>query len=330
MTATADRRTDWLKSRKTVITGTDAAKILGFSPFGGAIDVFLDKTNPEIQYEIKTSAPLEAGLRLESTILNWYSDVECSLEMADSYEVIRSPLGLPIGATLDATRIDNGCPVDAKNIRFQRGDWGESGSDEIPMYYAIQLMMQMHVTDRYSADLAVLFSGQDFKTYRLHRDLEVEKEILDRLNYFWDEHVIKGVVPPPDGSKTYGSYLQGKFKQASMFVDTASGETESAAIQLRELQEQIKDLESEKEKLTNIIKAEIADRRGLAGDGWKAIWSQSKDSERVNWEAISTLLATQLAAATGKASGSDIIEELKPANTKISTGSRRFLFTFNG
>ena len=43
-TKTETEKAAWLEKRKHYVTGTDAGKLIGVSPFGGKFAVWLDKT----------------------------------------------------------------------------------------------------------------------------------------------------------------------------------------------------------------------------------------------------------------------------------------------
>ena len=121
----------------------------------------------------------------------------------------------PIGATLDARRLDDGRPVDAKNIGIRHPydadeghGWGADGSDQIPLYYAAQLVVQMAVTDREAADLAVVFGGNRFATFTVTRDRTVEADLIGELMRWREDHVVGGKVPKPEGSESFSKYLK--------------------------------------------------------------------------------------------------------------------------
>ena len=76
------------------------------------------------------------------------------------------------------------------------GDWGEAGTDQVPLTYLCQCIWYMAITDLNRIDLAVLFGNADFRIYEISRDLELESTILKKANFFWNEHVLRDVPPP--------------------------------------------------------------------------------------------------------------------------------------
>jgi len=76
------------------------------------------------------------------------------------------------------------------------GDWGEVGTDQVPLSYLCQCLWYMAITNLNRVDLAVLFGNSDFRIYEIVRDKELEAIILQKANFFWYEHVLKDVPPP--------------------------------------------------------------------------------------------------------------------------------------
>lgn len=85
-------RDAWLEMRRTGIGGSDAAAIMGESPWGTPLTVFndklgLDEGKPE-------SAPMEWGKRLERVVASWYRDEAGCVDVHHGMPV---ELGVPFG-----------------------------------------------------------------------------------------------------------------------------------------------------------------------------------------------------------------------------------------
>lgn len=346
------RRAAWLEDRRTAITGTDVGKILGVAPpnYGGPMSVYLEKVGelPE-----SPSTPWrDAGVRLERPILEWYADQRgVPLVFHAPYTLVRAKDAPLIGVTLDALRTDQPtpAPVDAKNIRVRDENWGEPDTDQMPTYYAAQLVWQMRVTGADFADLAVLFSGQDLFAYRLYRDAQLENDVIERALEFWRYHVEKRIPPEVDGSRDWGEYLKRRFRQATELVIAAEHEHHVVARQLHEAEMAKDAAEAEYERLRNILKNVIGDNKGITGGSWRAIWSQEKDSMGTDWERIARHLNTtvellksatvdplrndhgRLVSLVAALDEAQTLETLKPKHQIVTRrGARKFHFTFNG
>jgi putative phage-type endonuclease len=348
-------RETWLAARRQVIAGSDAAAVLGLSKFASPMDVYLDKRG--LLPERSDNQAMQSGRRLERPIIEWYAEtMPANVVFEPPYYLRRSSIFEHIGATLDAQRFDVephhaagavARPVDAKNIRFKRESdgWGEPGTDQMPLYYAVQLVLQMHVTGADFADLAVLFSGQDLQYFRLYRDAETEANIVGKCENFYLDHVIRDIPPPVDGSDAYAEYLKKLVKQATQELKPATPELHDVALTLAAVQAEKELIEARETLAENTVKAFIGEAKGAVGSNWRATWTQSKDTMGTDWETVARELmrvhlkveAEALAshntpdkviAALGEVPSFEALVASKQTVTR--KGSRRFTFSFKG
>lgn len=330
-------RADWLAARRKLITGTDAARILGLSSFGGPMNVYLEKLG--LDHERTVTDAMRAGTYFERPIIQWYADQEqVPITFEQPYTITMSPTSPIIGATLDARRTDlePNPPVDAKNIRWSDSEkWGEPGTDQIPVYYATQLILQMHVTGAPYADLAVVFSGQDLCVYRLYRDPALEAEVIGRCEAFWENHVLREIPPAVDGSPAYTKYLQEYVKQTSEAIIAATPEHHMLAQELNDVQRKLEALEASEELCKNHLKEAIGEGKTIVGSCWKANWTQAKDSQKTDWRGAFDNLVARLEVLGGVDTITSqgfklMIQEAVSAHTATTPGSRRFTFNWKG
>lgn len=278
-----ERKAAWLNQRRNYITGSDIAAILGLSKWSSPIKVFLEKKGLA-----DSSADSEAmvwGRRLERPILEAYSEkVGVPLTFADPFLLVLNPEWPLVGATLDATwDRETPTPVDAKNIRQRGSDWGEEGTDDFPVYYQTQLVAQMMVTGTRFADLAVLFSGQQFVPYRLHRDEELIRELYQRLAVWWERHIIGDIPPEVDGSDSSSDYLKEKFARASERVVEPTPEILRLVDQRMVAKEQADKYAALQKEAENKLKALVGDAQEIKG---VLTWKNNKDSVVVDWQKV--------------------------------------------
>lgn len=330
----SERKAYWLQERKNIITATDAAKILGFSKFGSPISVYMDKLG--LGQPVEVTEAMEAGNRFERPILEWYADREGveKLVFGEPYTLTISPTHPLIGASLDTQALKTSVlyPVDAKNIGYDRGGYGEPGTDQIPLYYASQLIIQMHVTEAPHADLAVVFGGQKLLTYRLHRNLTLEHEIVGRCMDFWHNHIVTETPPEVDGSVQYTEYLQQLVKQTSERTIAATSEMHGVAMRLQNVKEDLERLEAEETLYKNQMRSWIGESKTLVGSCWKANWSIPKDSEKVEWKRVTEELVFEMKDKYPELAG-DIdryLAEWIKYCTVTTPGSRRLTFNWKG
>lgn len=284
----AERRAAWLADRRTCVTGTDVAAILGVSKWSSPVQVWLDKKGLS---ETAENDAMRWGRRLERPILQAYSDtVGVPIAFADPYTLHRVP-GFPLmGASLDAVREDR-APVDAKNTRRRGDDWGDDGTDQIPVYYAAQLAVQMMVQGTDFADLAVLFSGQDFSWFRVHRDPETESMLKERVAAWWERHVVGDVPPEVDGSDSSTEYLRKRFAKHTELTREATPEVVEWVRQRQEAYTAEKDAKALKQEAENHIKAFLGDAQAIPG---LVTWKNNRPGKDVNYEGAYLALISAL------------------------------------
>lgn len=182
-----------LERRRHFVTATDAAPILGRSPWANAADVFYSKTQG---LTFKTNEAMEIGSALEPAVLKLAERKLGPLSEGD-WRVSDNGIN---ACSLDAvTRF--GEPVEAKTTGIcgpgMPYEWGEDGSDEVPDYYNIQVQEQLFVTEQKRGWIPVLIGGRGFRLYEIFRNERIIEVIAQASVAFWNNHVLTG-IPPED------------------------------------------------------------------------------------------------------------------------------------
>lgn len=289
-------KTAWLEKRKHYITGTDAGKLIGVSPYGGKFAVWLDKMGRAAPV-VETPA-MKAGKKFESAILQTYAEeMNCKLEHVDGYNLITCDKYPRLGASLDGWNHDLQIPVDAKNIKWKNEKWGDAWTDQFPEYYKAQLQVQMMVTGATFAHLAVMFSGQDFFIYSMEYDEEMAQNILDATEEFWP-YVENDQMPEADGSDEATEYIKSEFARGD---DAAVKEpTEEILEALKGLQKaklDEKDAQDRKTEFENRIKLYMGDATAIKG---VCTWKNNKNSVKTDWEQVASVALASMSAEDQK------------------------------
>lgn len=325
-----DPREAWLIKRRGVITGTDLAALFGVDRYGKTpMKVWLDKTGREPAQADNNA--LRFGRRFERPILEEYAEQkQVELAYPGAHALIIAPEYPFLGATLDAQHVLDKTPVDAKNMGFRSLEFGPDGSDIVPLAYALQLTAQMIVTGAERSALAVLFNRYEFNTFQVVRDPIVVERILERAARFMTDHVQADTPPPVDGSASWTEWLGGHLKQRNKTILKAGPEEHEFAVALHTTNTQIKTLQEEADGLKNRLKLAIGEAYGMEGPEWRALWSESKDREKIDWEHVARNLA-QLVETMGveEGDGSQALNALVKTCTVVTPGPRSFKFTFH-
>ena len=308
----------WLEKRKHYITGTDAGKLIGVSPWGGKFAVWLDKTGRAAPV-VETPA-MKAGKKFESAILQTYAEeMNCKLEHVDGYNLITCDKYPRLGASLDGWNHDLQIPVDAKNIKWKNEKWGDAWTDQFPEYYKAQLQVQMMVTGATFAHLAVMFSGQDFFIYSMEYDEDMAQKILDASDEFWP-YVENDQMPEADGSDEATEYIKSEFARGdAAAVKEPTEEILEALKGLQKAKLDEKDAQNRKTELENRIKLFMGDATAIKG---VCTWNNNKDSVKTDWEQVASVALASMSAEDQT--------KLIASYTKTKPGARVLRITAKG
>lgn len=286
----------WLEKRKHYVTGTDAGKLIGVSPYGGKFAVWLDKMGRAAPV-VETPA-MKAGKKFESAILQTYAEeMNCKLEHVDGYQLITCDKYPRLGASLDGWNHDLQIPVDAKNIKWKNEKWGDAWTDQFPEYYKAQLQVQMMVTGATFAHLAVMFSGQDFFIYSMEYDEDMAQKILDASDEFWP-YVERDKMPEADGSDEATEYIKSEFARGdAAAVKDPTEEILEAIKDLQKAKLDEKDAQTRKAEAENKIKVYMGDATVIKG---VCTWKNNKDSVKTDWEQVASVALASMSAEDQK------------------------------
>ena len=308
----------WLEKRKHYVTGTDAGKLIGVSPYGGKFAVWLDKMGRAAPV-VETPA-MKAGKKFESAILQMYAEeMNCKLEHVDGYNLITCDKYPRLGASLDGWNHDLQIPVDAKNIKWKNEKWGDAWTDQFPEYYKAQLQVQMMVTGATFAHLAVMFSGQDFFIYSMEYDEDMAQKILDASDEFWP-FVERDKMPEADGSDEATEYIKSEFARGdAAAVKEPTEEILEALKGLQKAKLDEKDAQDRKTEFENRIKLYMGDATAIKG---VCTWKNNKDSVKTDWEQVASVALASMSAEDQK--------KLVASYTTTKPGARVLRITAKG
>jgi len=350
-----------LALRRTKITATDAAKVCGVYPWGGPLDVQLEKEGKAADVD---SDRMKWGNILEDPIRRDFAKRR-GIKIAVPGTLVH-PLEEWAAATPDGilypggTRITHGslfshgpenvAPIGGHEIKthttWQAHRYGEPGTDEVPPWELVQCAWNQWIA-------SAVFTAGDFEVwdltafmdnlpqdYRVTRDPELEEMLIATCRAFWDEHVIGGVPVAPDGTQSYTDHQANRWpRNTSEDYVEAAGEVLEAVQALHATRTEIAGLEREESRLVQIVKEAIGDRAGLefpaitgGGKRQRITWKRSKDSTTTSWADVVAsyrqdilILADELQIDPD--SGKRLVEALDAAiktHTRPKPGSRRF------
>lgn len=288
---TTEERNAWLAERKQGIGGSDAAAVLGISPWATPVTVWLDKTGRAPAKE-ETEA-MRIGTELEQFVAERYCEatgrkvqrfnrmmhVGCLLGNFDRLVI---PEDGKVASHMGEVRTDT-----LLECKTSSREW----DDGVPLYYQTQVQHYMGLEPKLAhADVACLFLGRKhFEVFRVERDDAVIKTMQERITAWWNEYIVGDKMPPPTNEQDC-KHLWARSNPGKTIVTT------------REIAERLNDFNNQKamEKLAkeNAAKAMsdicafMGDAEILTAPDGKPLltWKSAKDSAKTDWEALARAL----------------------------------------
>lgn len=303
---------EWLAKRQGGIGGSEAAAVLGLSPWETAVTVWLRKTG-RAPKKPETEA-MRIGTELEDLVARRYAETT-GREVRNHNAMLAD--GCLIG-NIDRLVIPEGKKSAAwkgeittdriLECKTATRDWIEG----VPLYYQIQVQHYMGLAPTVErADVACLFLlNKHFEVHTVERDDDAIKDIQEYLRAWWEKHIVKGEMPEPK-SESDVKHLWARSNPGKSI--TANEELARTIKKYKRLKEQI----DRRTELLNMRREQIIlamrDAEIITGADGKPLctWKSGEPMEKTDWKSLAISL---------KPSKEDIAEF-----TRENAGIRRFV-----
>ena len=296
-------REQWIEERRRGIGGSDAAKVMGLSRWGGPFTVYQDKVNG-----VRTPVDSEAvhfGNVLEDIVAQEFARRE-GVKVRRRNSMTFSQEHPFMIANIDRELVGEKVGLECKTASaYKSGEWE---GDELPDEYYVQVQHYCSVMDWEGCWIACLIGGQRFIYKYVPRNESFIGSMIRMERDFWEGHVLPQ-NPPPMGM--FDENIVGLMGQEDQTMLRASPEDIELARELLKVRTLYGELESRKKDLELRLKGRIGEHSGLDGI---ATWNTTKPSLVTDWEAVAKELSPS----------AELIEKY----TTRKEGIRRFLFKF--
>jgi len=306
-------REDWLEVRKTGIGSSDAAAAVGLNPYKSQLELWMEKTGrdaglPKPDPNDDTS-PMYWGTLLEVFVAAHYTK-KSGNRIRKVNAVLQHPEHAWMLANLDR-EVTGATDVQILECKTAGMNGAKLWRDGVPEYVQLQVLHQLAVTGKQTADVAVLICGNEFKIYRIERDETMIARLIDLEAKFWN-YVESDTAPPADGSDSAATALQALYPQDDGEMLDLSDDVGMCAAFADLIS--VRASMAEQVKLEATLKQSIQQRMGNASkavfEGGDVSWKRSKDGTALD---VAKLLIDQ--------------PELLQRYPLVKTGSRRFLIS---
>ena len=278
-------REEWLRYRTGGIGGSDVSVIAGINPFRSVHQLWLEKTG-QAEPEESDNEYTHFGTVLEPIVRKEFTE-RTGIKVRQKHMLLQSEEYPFMYADLDGVINENGkmAIFEAKTASQYKTDTWEEG---VPAEYILQVQHYMAVTGANKTYIAALVGGNHFVYHIVERDEGMIAKIIAMEKYFWENHVIGGTEPLPDGSDATTAYFNSKFADSNGATVILPDEVIPICEEYERLSKELKKLETAKNAAANQIKSYLKEAEaGVAGDkkiSWKQIYKSTIDTRKLKEE----------------------------------------------
>lgn len=290
---TADlSREEWLAYRRQGLGGSDAAAVLGISPFRTAVDLYYDKRNLPIEDDEGNWVAMEVGTLLEDLVARIFAK-KTGLKIYRRKCMFQHPAHPWMLAGLDfLVEMPDGSTaiLECKTTNYNARDkWEYDGKPIVPVYYESQGRHYMAVMNLNRVYYCCLYGNNEDEAIirRIDRDMSYEMELIMLEQDFWENNVLAKSPPPywEDSGELILESLRRTLGPANKDVPPVSlNNAQSARVtRFLELQEEKRRYDAD----ADAIEAEMKRLKALiVADMGTSCSAISKDGCTVTWNPV--------------------------------------------
>ena len=267
---------EWLRYRKMGITGTDVGAIVGLNPYTSAFQVYQDKLNNEIvEYDNES---MRQGRDLEEYCAQRFmEETGFKIRRANAiYQNEEHPIML---ADFDRLIVGQKAGVECKTVSPYSADkWAD---DNIPAHYQMQVQHYLAVSGYDTWYIAALIFGKEFIIRKIDRDEEVINNLITIEERFWNENIMKGIMPDPDGTKNCSEQIAKIYFKSDKDKAIELRGYDDMLHRRQELIALMDKMEKEKNTIEQRVKMEMQDASLATTGEFRISWT-SYDSKRLD------------------------------------------------
>ena len=255
--------------RNEYVGASEVSAIVGMNPYRTALDVYREKTGEVEREDLSDVQAVHFGNVLEDIVAQEFARRnDCEVRRDNKTYTLE---GTPLRGHIDRRITGRKEGLEAKTASiYMSKEFGEQGTDQVPMQYLIQCHSYLALTGWDQWHLGALIGGNDFRQYEIHPDAKVIESIVAQVNRFWD-NLKAGVAPEPATLND----LMNLYPTDDGGVVDASLEVAQACMDLKTIKQSLKDMEERKKELEILVKkhmgthAILLDPRGAPAATWK-------------------------------------------------------------
>lgn len=280
-------REEWLAKRKLGLGSSDAAAVVGLSPYKTPLQVQLDKLGYETFDGNKAT---RWGSECEASVAKIYEE-ESGVKLS-ACEMFQHPQNPILLATPDRFTED-GRIVEIKVTGERNADrWGMAGTDAIPQEHLVQVQWQHYVVSAHrgtplgAVDVAVVIGMGDFRIYKVDPHAELQGALAEQATAWWKRHIIDRDPVNATGADLNEAAKVLHKKVAGDFLTVAEDDfwINYTMLAYNDVRQKITALEGIEAGIAGHLKMLIGDRPGLTGSFGKV--NYGKPGSSTSWKSV--------------------------------------------
>lgn len=269
---------EWHELRSKGIGGSEVSTILGINKYSTPVELWLVKTGRVQPKDLSDKESVEWGNILEPVIRAEFARRHPEFEVSESKQTLVSVERPWAHANLDGTVVADGeiGVLEIKTVGERRAsDW----DDGVPDYYLAQVTHYLSVTGWGFAYVVALIGGQRYVEFRVDRDEGDIRAVNEAVDTFWNEFVLKDVMPAMVGTSGESAAMFDAFDSDG---DIATPENFAHFDALVEEYQQAKAMADHyadiKRRLGNELRAAVGGHKGAKSDVFSVSWVRTYET----------------------------------------------------
>lgn len=258
----------WLEIRKQGIGGSEAGAICGLNPFSTPFTVYGEKLG--ILPPKEETEAMRIGNDLEDYIAKRFTE-KTGKKVKNCNYVLQHTKHSWMLADVDRLVVGENAGLECKSTSaFNKTNFEKA---DIPAQWYTQCVHYMAVTGAKKWYLAVLVLGVGFYDFVIERNEEDIKALEEIEDDFWNNHVMAGIEPDPDGREETSEVIKSLYTaQEGESVDLLP--YRGLLDEYAKITASINELEQKKEQLKQELQIYMAMATEGITEGYKVTWKQ--------------------------------------------------------
>ena len=258
---------EWLQYRKMGITGTDAGAICGLNPYVSAFQVYQDKITKETENQDNES--MRQGRDLEEYVAQRFVE-ETGFRVRRANAIFQNEEHPIMLADFDRLIVGQNAGLECKTVSPYSADkWSD---EAIPIHYQMQVQHYQATSGYDCWYIVALILGKDFIIRKIERDEEMIQYLITIEERFWNENVMKQIMPDPDGTKNCSEQIAKLYFKSDGRKTIDLYGVDEMLKRREELTQLIERMETEKASIDQKVKIKMQDAAYGRTERYKVSW----------------------------------------------------------